>query len=89
MEGVKVSVGVSDGVDVGVKVNVGVAVAVSVGVNVNVGVALGVCVGVSDGVIVGVGVGPLSLMVKESITSPCVQAISLVPPPAGPQTNSP
>ena len=72
---------------VGLGVNIGVSVSVDVGVNVKVGVLDGVWVGVS--VAVAVGVGPLSPMVKESITVPWVQLISFVPPPAGPQTNSP
>jgi len=80
--GVKVSVGVSDGVNVGVKVWVGIGVKVGVSVGVNVAVG-------GKAVLVAVGVGPLSPMVKESITVPWVQLISFVPPPAGPQTNSP
>ena len=73
----------------------GVSVAVFVGVEVGVNVAVDVDVEVAVGsgvfviVKVGVAVGPVLPIVKESITVPCVQLISFVPPPAWPQMKAP
>ncbi len=57
-------------------------------VNVGVGVSVG-GTAVAVGVAVGVGVAPVLLIVKLSITSPCVQSMSFVPPPGGPQRKTP